>query len=442
MCGIVGFIRGLKNLSSSVKLDSHIRGFMEDAAVVGVLRGDDGTGAFAVDRTGYTEVAKMNVPGPEFAKHAWAKTMLGKSGSTRGIILHHRNLTRGLATPENTHPFRHKVNGVTLVGCHNGVIHNAPILDDGISFPVDSDWAMYQLAKNGNEAYEKMNGAFSFVYYREDTKKFYMASNEERPLYFGFVKDEDLILLASELGMLRWLAGRHGFSFGWKTGVDGKMEEEVYRLTKGYVMELPVDDLRNYVMTEVKPYKAPVYSNTNSNNFSVRGNWHGHRPFVARNDEGKGRNYTTNSAATTKTTTNSSREPLYTGTGGGVCLVPFRENLVRDKQSFDWGQFIPTHYDSTHRICSGTIVLVEDDPTTKKTIEKIYDGMISGLTRKEYRDLVSDMVSGEQLWGALIGKRRLITVREEKDGGNIEKTIFYMDKPCVGGKSKDLVIAH
>lgn len=433
MCGIVGFIRGIKALSK-VANDSGLRGFVEDAAIVGVLRGDDGTGGFSVDRQGYIEVAKMNVPGPEFARNAWAKTFFNAAGSRRGMILHHRNLTRGIASPENTHPFRHKVNGVNLVGCHNGVISNAPMKDDDIKFDVDSDWAMYQLAKNGNDAYKKMKGAFSFVYYREDTKKFYMSSNEERPLYFGFVKGEDLILLASELGMLRWLAGRRGFSFGWKENANKQQEEEVYRLTKGYVLEFPEDDLRNYSSTSIESYKESVYkSNSGFNNYGV---YHGHRPFVPRNDEGKGKS-STSKVVTTKAANST---PLYTGPGGGVVQIPFRENLIRDKQDFDWGQFIPLHYDSDHRICAGTVVLVSEDPVTKKAKEEKYEGYIHGITRKQYRDMLGDILVGEQLWGALIGKRKNIVVRTDAEGGNIEKTMYYMDLPAsTSGKIVEVI---
>jgi hypothetical protein len=54
---------------------------------------------------------------------------------------------------------------------------------------------------------EKINGAFSLVWYDNKDNSLHFARNDERPMYIGVSVHNDLIY-ASEKGMLEWLADR------------------------------------------------------------------------------------------------------------------------------------------------------------------------------------------------------------------------------------------
>src|SRR5690606_8053039 len=78
---------------------------------------------------------------------------------------------------------------------------------------VDSDWAFQKFLEEGPvDAFEYFNGAYAFVWHDTDyPDHVFMARNDERPLHFFVDDDSPTILVASELGMLGWMADRCGY---------------------------------------------------------------------------------------------------------------------------------------------------------------------------------------------------------------------------------------
>lgn len=283
MCGIVGVLNGEKTtagISATCK-------FIEQAATVGVVRGMDSTGMFQIRKNGDTYVHKLAVEGSAYATTRKAQSLFRMVDESPVTVLHHRAATRGTINLENSHPFEHSDEGRYLIGVHNGSLYGTPSRYDGLDFDVDSDYALYRIFKDGNDAFRDLNGAFAFVWYQEDGKV-RVVTNGERPFAFGFVKNKNLMLMASEDAMLHWLAARNGFELE-----DILRPEDLRLLTFD-----PDGDLRDF--TDEKIPKA-VYkydnsyrggSNNSSSNFT-------HAPTTAAPTSASGAKATENASAST-----------------------------------------------------------------------------------------------------------------------------------------------
>lgn len=210
MCGIFGIVNGAAKRNG-------VNGFLRDATVCGVLRGDDSTGLMQVHRKKKSVwVYKRDLAGPVFLDQKRARQLISSADDEWATIGHHRAATHGSVCDENAHPFvfenaeRHLVCGV-----HNGVIsgfrrtEKHPKTGEEVTFEVDSEWAFFMLAHYGDEAYRKFNGWYALAYYDSKTDTINLSANGGRSLYYAFVKHSDTMLLASEDGMLAWLASRN-----------------------------------------------------------------------------------------------------------------------------------------------------------------------------------------------------------------------------------------
>lgn len=204
MCGLLGVVNG----ESHWKDVSGLCKYVEQGATVGVLRGEDSTGMFQVHRNGAVKVHKLAMEGGMFATTKVAKDMFNNADTSRATILHHRAATRGAISHENAHPFEHSDSQRYLVGVHNGSLYNTPTKYDNIDFDVDSDYAFYRIFKDGAKAFGDFNGAYAMIWYENDGK-LRIACNGERAFSFAFLHKKNAMLIASEAGMLWWLAKRN-----------------------------------------------------------------------------------------------------------------------------------------------------------------------------------------------------------------------------------------
>lgn len=256
MCGILGVINGEASWQGINKVCE----YMLQGAVTGILRGMDSTGMFQVMRDHSVRVHKLPIDGPSFAGSKRANTLFRAADSTLATILHHRAATHGEVSYDNCHPFEHDSENNYVIGVHNGTIPGFSRREDNITFDVDSDWLYYQILKKGaKEALENVeHGAYALVWYDFSKKKMLMAVNGQRELHFAFIKDKNTMLVASEAGMLYWLASRNGLEI---EGIKFPVPNNIY--------EFDFKDLRSWSTVPIEK-KTPTYS--------YQG--HSHRPLA------------------------------------------------------------------------------------------------------------------------------------------------------------------
>ena len=375
MCGIIGFIRGAGNVG---RFNDSYKNLLAQGMLAGSVRGMDGAGIAVVSQSGLVRNFRLPLPGPDFIRTKVGNMAIDASSNASVVIGHHRAATRGVHSVENTHPFRHGSGNKLIVGVHNGVIRNAPITEDGIDFDVDSDWAIYRLLKEGTAACAKFDGSYSFVYYLSEDKTVNFISNEDRPLHFAFVEDENALIYASEIKMLEWLMARNHLRIGnYKEFKAKEVDCEAYVVTKEKGYKFKLDNLRGYEQFDFPRYAPPKPTTPNygahggygtNHGYGRRNTWQGgddwdETDFNYGGDEDTDdatKSHGTTTGASSGATSQaggtvvgkpSSNTPqlggpvLAPGSNGGACF-PYERVKARDLHvENEWGTFHISWYD-------------------------------------------------------------------------------------------------
>jgi hypothetical protein len=243
MCGIVGIINGKKSRAVNGKVCSYLR----DAIVANSLRGFDSTGIVQAskDRKVLVYTSKSAVNGTRFVHTQGHHQYIRDADDTAFTFVHNRAATRGEVKDENAHPFQHTdEDGRWLIGCHNGTLHGWNAKD----YKVDSDWALSVIAQEGLDAFEKLDGAYAFVWYgdREGTNTLNIIRNKDRPMFAIYLKGQDRMLFGSEYMMMLWLAQRNGL----------EVEDVVVDLEPGFLYQFSLDNPREFKKTHAPSYKT------------------------------------------------------------------------------------------------------------------------------------------------------------------------------------------
>ena len=245
MCGIGGVLSSERGNGFQGR-----RAFFKDAIYTGTLRGDDSTGYFLVPKRGMGNnvlIRKKAVPGPDFLDMTKMVKPLNSFDNHSYAIFHNRAATKGLTNSSNAHPFEH--GNITLV--HNGTLNLFRYLtgNNGPDFSVDSEAITWAFNEYGHESVLKeLDGAFALIWYDASDGILRAVRNTERPLHFATIDNEKTVLLASEAGMLNWLAPRNGLKI-----------KEMYSISSGDIISFPREDPRLYTIKEVK-LKEPTFS--------------------------------------------------------------------------------------------------------------------------------------------------------------------------------------
>ena len=208
MCGITGVIN-LSNLKFGVTEKKLFR----DLLVATSLRGKHSTGMFTVPfkNDEPVKILKRAVCAGEFIELDNFSSMMKDFDDYKYVVGHTRYATNGQVNDENAHPF----NQDNIVLVHNGSVgnkHDICVLGGkvGSDCKVDSESLAIALSKNNIEDFiQKVEGAFTIVWYDTTKRELHFIRNTERPLHFGVVKDEDVILFASEAEALYFVAQRN-----------------------------------------------------------------------------------------------------------------------------------------------------------------------------------------------------------------------------------------
>lgn len=264
MCGIFGILKGVKK-EDQKKHAPALTKFFGEACIVGSLRGTDSTGLFQIDYENNIYTQKAPISGVYFAQMKDASSYIVDAGDSRVTIGHHRLATHGSVCYDNAHPFTiYRDDGNYLVGVHNGVMGKYKTKEDDRTFEVDSEWALYRITRDGLDAFKDFDSSASFVFAYFDSfyNKFYLAANGARSIAFGFVKNADIMVMASERGMLEWLAERNNLDL-----------EGVQVIKANVLLEFPKQDLRSFTSTSIekpKPVIVPPVRDTRTGQFTPR----------------------------------------------------------------------------------------------------------------------------------------------------------------------------
>jgi len=201
MCGIVSYFSTARNY------DRKIEKFLRDAVLTDSVRGMHSTGLF-FGNDKFVDTYKKAVPGSDFIDLPHAARVFSKHNAMNFIVAHNRAATKGAVNAVNAHPFNHG----DITGVHNGTLNTYLSLAPKMNFDTDSEHIFYALndRENVNDVIKDLNGAFTLIWHNRSDNTVHLIRNDDRPYALGFVKGSDTILGASEAGMLRWLAGRHG----------------------------------------------------------------------------------------------------------------------------------------------------------------------------------------------------------------------------------------
>jgi predicted glutamine amidotransferase len=172
-----------------------------------VTRGDHATGVAAIDTmTREVVVVKKAIPSPLFLQDKELMDPLFNVKHNFNVYIgHNRWATKGAKDDDNNaHPFQHG----HITGVHNGSLRNQNLLTDAKNFAVDSDNLYYHMSQDGlDETIKKTDGAYSLVWYDAQTNELNLLRNNERPMAVAKLTN-GYYVLASEIGLIRWLVGR------------------------------------------------------------------------------------------------------------------------------------------------------------------------------------------------------------------------------------------
>lgn len=225
--------------------------FFKDSLIANQVRGLHSTGIFQITKANTITTAKRALNASAFVETVDAKALIDATPRSRATVGHVRHATQGVISDRNAHPFMVTRSDKTrVVGVHNGTLKGWKDKEGGKDQDVDSAWAFVKFAEEGPfDAFEYFNGAFAFVWYDErfpDT--LFVARNDDRPLHFLITKDNKTILGASELGMLGWLAERHGIELSKKHG--GAM----FYVSPGYVYRFSLKNIGEFTREKFPSY--------------------------------------------------------------------------------------------------------------------------------------------------------------------------------------------
>ena len=202
MCGIIGCVS-----SEGWREADRRKAFAIQSIYADAIRGWDSTGLMAMEN-GNVDVYKRALTAADFLPLRQPSRMFDNLDKYQYFVGHNSAATRGGVYDHTAHPFEFE----NVVGVHNGTLNNHRTLPGGAKFNVDSEAIFNALNDHSpEEIIPKLDGPFALIWMDKRTQLFHMVRNEERPLSLAWVKNQNTVLIASEMNMLRWLCERNFF---------------------------------------------------------------------------------------------------------------------------------------------------------------------------------------------------------------------------------------
>lgn len=239
MCGIVG-VAG--------KIDFEARKVFKDMLDVCQVRGRDATGVIRVkDNLDYTWVKREGPPAFLFDTKHFDKEI--ETGLSSALIGHCRAKTNGPSGHQGAHPFDYPEQGI--VGVHNGTLTGHHNLEGHSYQRVDSDVLYNHLAVHGvQDTFSKTKGAWACVWWNNEEETLNFIRNDQRPLWFTYSADKNLMFWASE----PWMFGAVSRKIKLWEGVDIKDSD-----SKQIFMQLPINTLWSFSINRDAKAEEPVF---------------------------------------------------------------------------------------------------------------------------------------------------------------------------------------
>ena len=254
MCGFVGVL-STGGLTNRLKR----KAIMEDLLVMSQVRGRHGTGLLTAggltksNKDTSFNLYKRALNSTDYLQLDRAKKLLDGMDGFAFTVGHTRHATSGSHTDDFTHPYHFP----TLIGFHNGTLdHGYHSLSKG-NYGNDSQ-TLYAALDDCSTVEEqevllgKVSGAFALWWFDKDNGELHFIRNDERPMWFGFVKGEDTIIFASESWMIQGAAGRNG-----------AVLEEVVSVETGLLHTFNTTKIKEFVTSKVtleEPFtRYPAY---------------------------------------------------------------------------------------------------------------------------------------------------------------------------------------
>lgn len=232
MCGLVGVVG---------KLTYPDEGCMKRLLLVDYWRGKESTGLAAVRNNAEVHIAKIaSHPLDLFDTNRFRQAL---NGTTSVAFLgHNRQATRGLVNNVNAHPFQYN----HIVGAHNGTLSSSCVKnlerDLGETFSVDSMAIFAHIAQCGiEETISKLQGAYAITYFNLEEGTFNAIRNSQRPLWYAYNKDRNLLWYASEAQMLRTAVNMEDYK--QEFGQDAK-GYSIFQINEDYHYSWNIDELK------------------------------------------------------------------------------------------------------------------------------------------------------------------------------------------------------
>jgi hypothetical protein len=188
MCGIVG---------TAGKLNGTTDKQLKMMLILDSVRGIDSTGIAAINRENDVKVVKQL--GNPFELMGYKAFDNAIQRLNKVVIGHNRFATQGGVLKKNAHPFDFD----SLVGVHNGTLHNKHKLVDSHLFSVDSENLYHHIETEGLRSFlDVAEGAWSLVWWDKVESTLNFLRNKERPMWLAESKNGDFLFWASEAWML------------------------------------------------------------------------------------------------------------------------------------------------------------------------------------------------------------------------------------------------
>lgn len=270
MCGISLVLNAGGQFSGADK-------FMRSAFITNQVRGLDASGLFQLQRNHKDSTIDVSwkkeaVPGQKFIEDSEVSGMLNMADMRLATIGHVRHATQGSKKADNAHPFEIvRTDGTKLIGVHNGTLEGWRSKKDSDEHEVDSEFLFKMIAQDGVDAFEAITGAYALVWYdTADPDYIWICRNDKRDLYFAYSEDKKAVIGCSELGMLGWLAERHGVKLHKDHG-----KSPFWYFTPGTLFRFSLKDMsiRTFQIPKYDPtcrrYDKPFVTTTTRGNHSM-----------------------------------------------------------------------------------------------------------------------------------------------------------------------------